>query len=171
MVAVASRSLLRAALENTNGTVTNYLEELVGEGIVAEFHDHLKIVAPASNDLEAAEGEPLLLRHATLRGRRSGSAYVYAESIIVTNRLPPTFFLRLESSTDPIGRILDELGIATSRTNLDRGRVAASRPNGAKKVGDYLLGRTYRLDSERIPLMVITEWFLKTLTPFLSRGI
>ena len=34
-------------------------------------------------------------------------------------------------------------------------------------VRDHLLARTYRIESERIPLMVITEWFLKTLRPFL----
>jgi chorismate-pyruvate lyase len=35
-------------------------------------------------------------------------------------------------------------------------------------VDDYLLARTYRIDSEQAPVMIITEWFLETLTPFLS---
>jgi chorismate-pyruvate lyase len=34
-------------------------------------------------------------------------------------------------------------------------------------VGDVLFARTYRIDSEQTPLMVITEWFLTTLNPFL----
>ncbi len=38
------------------------------------------------------------------------------------------------------------------------------------KVGDYLVARTYRIDSEQTPVMIITEWFLKTLIPFLSLG-
>lgn len=168
MVPMANRSALRAALENANGTVTNFLEQLVGEGIDAQVHHQDMIVAPTSNNLEAAEGEPLLQRAATLRGRRSGSPYVYAESVIVTNRLPMTFCSRLESSIDPIGRILLEMGIAITRKNLvEPGGFSASPSNRAMKVGDCLLARTYRIDSEHTPLMLITEWFLKTLNPFL----
>ena len=148
--------------------MTNFLEQLVGEGIDAEVHHHHMIVAPTSNDLEVAEGEPLLERAATLRGRQSGSPYVYAKSVIVTNRLPMSFCLRLEASIDPIGRILNEMGIATTRTDLvEPCGFAFSRPNEAMKIGDCLLIRTYRIDSEQTPLMVITEWFLKSLNPFL----
>jgi chorismate-pyruvate lyase len=169
MVPVANRSGLRAALESTSGTVTNFLEQLVGESIDALVHHHDVIGARSSNDLEVAEGEPLLQRAATLRGRMSGSSYVYAESVIVTSRLPTRFSLRLESSIDPIGRILDEMGIAVTRENLIEPRgFADSRPNGAMTVCDYLLARTYRIDSEQTPVMVITEWFLRALNPFLS---
>ena len=169
MVLVENRSELRAALENTNRSVTEFLEQLVNESIVARAHHHHTIEAPISNDLDAAEGEPLLQRAATLRGQKSGSSYVYAESVIVTNRLPIRFCLRLESGTDPIGRILDEMGIAVTRKNLGEPHVFAdSRPTGAVKLRDCLLARTYRIESDQTPLMVITEWFLKTLSPFLS---
>jgi chorismate lyase len=168
MVPVADEAGLREALESTSGTVTDFLEQLVGEGIDAEAHHHHTIAAPAENDLAAKVGEPLLQRGATLRGRISGSPYVYAESLMVTNRLPTTFSLRLESSVDPIGRILDEMGIAVTRENLvEPEGFAASRPDRDLDVGDCLLARTYRIDSERTPLMVISEWFLKTLGPFL----
>jgi chorismate--pyruvate lyase len=168
MVPVANRSGLRAALESSHGTVTNFLEQLVGESVDAQVHRHQTVAASTSNDLEVAAGEPLLQRAATLRGRRTGSPYVYAESVIVTHRLPMTFCLRLESSIDPIGRILHEMGIAMTRTNLvGPGGFGASRSEGAMKVGVVLFARTYRIDSEQTPLMVITEWFLKTLSPFL----
>ena len=169
MVTVANRSELVAALERTSQTVTDFLEQLVGESIDAEAHHHHRVGAPASNTLQAAEGDPLLQRAATLRGRRSGSPYVYAESVIVMNRLPETFCLRLESSIDPIGRILHEMKIPVTRRNLGSpGGFSDSGANGAMKVGDYLLARTYSLDSASRPLMVITEWFLKTLNPFLE---
>ena len=168
MVPMANPSGLLAALESTSGTVTKFLEELVGESIDAEAHHHDVIEAPTSNNLGVATGEPLLQRAATLRGRTSGSPYVYAESVIVTSRLPTKFGLRLESSFDPIGRILDEMGIAVTRENLvDAQGSDVSRSNAAVKVGDYLLARTYRVDSEQTPVMVITEWFLRTLKPFL----
>ena len=168
MVPVANRSTLRAALESTHGTVTNFLEQLVGESVDAQVHRHQTVAAPTSNDLEVAGGEPLLQRAATLRGRRTGSPYVYAESVIVTNRLPTRFYQLLESSIDPIGRILNEIGIATTRKDLvGPGGLGPSRFEGAINDGDVVFVRTYRIDSEQTPLMVITEWFLKTLNPFL----
>jgi chorismate-pyruvate lyase len=168
MVPVANRSILRAALESTHGTVTNFLEQLVGESVDAQVHRHQTVAAPASNDLEVTEGEPLLQRAATLRGRRTGSPYVYAESVIVTNRLPTRFSQLLESSIDPIGRILNEMEIATTRKDLIGPEgFGASRFEGAINVGDVVFVRTYRIDSEQTPLMVISEWFLKTLNPFL----
>ena len=167
MVLVANRLGLRAALDRTSGTVTDFLEQLVGETIVAHTHRHDIIEAHRANDLGVEEGEPLLRRAATLRGRTSGRAYVYAESIIVVGRLPTGFDNQLETSTDPIGRILEEMGVAVTRQAVGEPD-GASRQNSDMKFGDYLLARTYRLDSEQTPVMIITEWFLKTLIPFLS---
>jgi len=168
MVPVENRRELRAALESTGGTVTAFLEQLVGERIDAQTHRHDTIGAPPSNDLGVAEGEPLLQRAATLRGHTTGSPYVYAESVIVTGRLPTRFHLRLASSIDPIGRILEDTGIAVTREDLVGPLgFAGFRRNGVMDVSDSLLSRTYRIDSERAPVMVITEWFLKTLDPFL----
>lgn len=169
MVPVANRSRLRHALETTSGTVTSFLEQLVGERIDARAHHHSLIAAPASNELDAKAGEPLLQRAATLLGRTSGSSYVYAETVMVVSRLPEMFRVRLESSSDPIGRILDEMGIKVTRENLaEADDLVGSRPNGASNLGEHLLTRTYRIDSDQTPVMVVSEWFLKTLQPFLS---
>jgi chorismate-pyruvate lyase len=167
MVLVANRLSLRIALDRTSGTVTDFLEELVGEKIDAHTHHHDIIEAHNANGLRVEEGEPLLHRAATLRGRTSGCSYVYAESIIVVDRLPTGFCNRLEISTDPIGRILDEMGIAVTRQGVGEPD-GVPQPNSGVNVGDYLLARTYRIDSEQTPVMIITEWFLKTLIPFLS---
>jgi chorismate-pyruvate lyase len=165
MVLVANRLRLRAALEGTSGTVTHFLEQLVGETIDAHTHSHDVVEAHNANGLGVEEGEPLLHRAATLRGRTSGRSYVYAESIIVVGRLPTGFGNRLETSTDPIGRILDEMGVAVTRQDVGEPD-SVPRANSDAKVDDYLLARTYRIDSERTPVMTITEWFLKTLIPF-----
>jgi chorismate-pyruvate lyase len=167
MVLVANRLGLRAALESTSGTVTDFLEQLVGENIDAHTHHHDIVEAHNANGLGVEQGEPLLHRAATLRGRTSGCSYVYAESVIVVGRLPTGFCNRLETSTDPIGRIFNEMGMAVTRQGVGEPDVVP-RPNGDVKVGDYLLARTYRIDSEQTPVMIITEWFLKTLIPFLS---
>ena len=159
---------LKAALNGTNGTVTSFLEELVGERIAAERCHHEMIDAPALNDLGVEEGEPLLRRAATLRGSVSGCPYVYAESMIVVSRLPAWFFHRLETSSDPIGRLLDEAGIAATREELaERLGIAMDQPrNFDEIVHGHLLERTYRIDSKHTPLMIISEWFLGTLAAF-----
>ena len=167
MVLVANRLDLRAALDGTSGTVTDFLEQLVGERIDAHTHHHEIVEAHNSNDLRVEEGEPLLHRAATLRGRTSGCSYVYAESVLVVGRLPAGFCNRLETSTDPIGRVLDEMGIAVTRQGIGEPD-GVPRPNSDVKVGEYLLVRTYRIDCEQTPVMIITEWFLETLIPFLS---
>jgi chorismate-pyruvate lyase len=167
MVLVTNRLGLRAALERTSGTVTDFLEQLVGETIDAHTHHHDIVEAHNASGLGVEEGEPLLQRAATLRGRTSGCSYVYAESVIVVGRLPTGFCNRLETSTDPIGRILDEMGIAVTRQGVGEPD-GDPRPNSDVRVGDYLLSRTYRIDSEQTPVMIITEWFLTALIPFLS---
>jgi len=149
--------------------VTTFLEQLVGECIDAHAHQHEMIGASASNELRVAQGQPLLQRAATLQGRTSGSSYVYAESVIVTSRLPSTFCHRLQSSSDPIGRILNEMCIAVTRHDLiELNTSIVFRPwNFDVTVGDCLLARIYRIDADRTPVMLVTEWFLTTLIPFL----
>jgi len=167
MVGVANRFGLRAALDRTSGTVTDFLEHLVGENIDAHTHYHDIVEAHNANGLRVEEGQPLLHRAATLRGRTSGCSYVYAESVIVVGRLPTEFYDQLQTSTDPIGRILDEMRIAVTRQGVAEPD-GVPLPNSDIKVGDCLLARTYRIDSQQIPIMIISEWFLNTLIPFLS---
>jgi chorismate-pyruvate lyase len=173
MVPVTTRTGLSAALERTGGTVTHFLECLVGEGIDAQTHLHENIGAPSPNDFVVDEGEPLLQRSATLVGRTSHRSYVYAESLIVTSRMPPEFRHRLETGIDPIGRILDDMGIAVTREDLATpdgspdGSIASRPWNTEADIGNCLLARTYRIDRGDTAIMVITEWFLATLTPFL----
>jgi chorismate-pyruvate lyase len=167
MVPVANRLDLRAALDGTGGTVTDFLEQLVGENIVASTHRHDMIEAHKGNRLRVEEGEPLLLRAATLQGAKSGCSYVYAESAIVVGRLPPGFCNQLETGREPIGRVLEEMGIAVIRQGVGEPH-DAPQPNSDVEVGGYLFARSYRLDSDKTPVMTITEWFLETLIPFLS---
>lgn len=167
MVPVANRLDLRVALDRTGGTVTDFLEQLVDEKIVAYAHHHDMVEAHEGNRLRVDEGEPLLRRAATLRGAESGCSYVYAESVIVVGRLPTGFSTQLETGSDPIGRILDDMGIAVIRQGVGEPD-SVPRPNSDVKIGDCLLARSYRLDSDETPVMIITEWFLKTLAPFLS---
>ena len=168
MVDVATLPGLEAALSRASGTVTAFLEQLVGEPIDARERRHKLLRAEPSNPLGVAEGDPLIFRTAALEGRTSGRVYLYAETVLVANRLPVNVRRRLELSSDPIGRILGDEGITATRQHLG-GSASGSAPVPPEGVaaGDYLLARTYRLDAGGTPLMMIAEWFLTSLQEFL----
>ena len=99
----------------------------------------------------------------------SGRSYLYAESALVLTRLPERFCFRLESTTDPIGRILKEEEIAVTRealTGSDVG-IMSVPPGVTMTVHDDILTRTYRVDIKGVPVMAIAEWFLSPLEGFL----
>jgi chorismate-pyruvate lyase len=166
---VAHPSGLENALAETSDLVTLFLERLVGEPIDAHVQSQFATGADRSNGLGVDEGDRVLVRAAVLSGRRSGHAYVYAESTIVLGRVPERFRARIETGEDPIGRILAEEGIPVTREALT-GSAGAHRlvPSEAPvSPGDHLLHRTYRIDIDGSPAMVIAEWFLNSLEGFL----
>jgi chorismate-pyruvate lyase len=168
MVGVGNLSGLESALGRASGTVTAFLEHLVGEPIDAGERRQKTTKADCSNSLRVAEGHPLIFRTAALQGRTSGQSYLYAETVLVPSRLPANVRHRLESSSDPIGRILEEEGITVTRQPLGGPQPGSGpvSPEVGIAVGDCLLARTYRIDAEGTPLMVITEWFLASLRGF-----
>ena len=90
----------------------------MGEPIDAYERHHEMTHSSTTDCLGVGPGRQLLKRTVVLRGRRSAKAYLYAESLLVPGRLPAAFFRRLETSVDPIGRILTEEGIAFTRVPL-----------------------------------------------------
>ena len=48
----------------------------------------------------------------------TGTSYLYAETVFVPSRLSANVLQRLESSSDPIGRILEKEEIAVTRMSL-----------------------------------------------------
>ena len=172
MVDMASSSVLAGALAGRDGTVTGLLELLVGEPIDAEAEGHRTVEAAQGNHLEVPEGNPLLCRAARLVGRRSCRAYVFAVSLLVPNRLPRGFGPRLETGREPLGRLLEAGGIRLSREPLP-GPEPGSVPIWAAAVPpehEVLLARTYRAHAGGPPVMMISEWFLTSLVPFLPPG-
>lgn len=168
-MAMGDSAAFEAVLAGADGTVTAFLERLVGEPIDADERRHHMAPASASNDLRVPQGHPLLHRSAVLRGRTSGRAYVDAATVLVVDRLPPSVIDRLETGSDPIGRVLAEEGIAFVRgpvALVDRqSRRARSEVDGA---ADCLLARSYRVDVGDVPVMIVTERFLVTLKDFLT---
>lgn len=170
MVTVATSSDLEVALDLAGGTVTAFLEQLVGEPIDAHERHHEMTQAGNPNRLGVGPGCQLLKRTVVLRGRRSAKRYLYAESLLAPGRLPAAFLRRLENSVDPIGRILTEEGIPFTRVALPRpNRLQASGHGDAPPAPDDCpLVRAYRIDVAGVPVMAISEWFLSTLQSFQS---
>jgi len=167
--AVAPRSRLESVLSQTGTTVTAFLEQLVGEPVDAHELRHVMIEASTPNLLGVGEGHPLLQRSSVLQGRRSQRPYVHAESLLVPSRLPAAFCRQLETSNDPIGRILAKEGIVFTRSQLprpDRGRAPVRADSQGSE--DCLFARTYRIDIDGVAVMVISEWFLQVLELFLG---
>jgi chorismate-pyruvate lyase len=156
---------LELALGRTAGTVTAFLEERMGEPIEAGDRRHATIEVGAPNSLGVHPGSSLLKRTVVLRGSRSASPYVYAESLLVPGSLPAVFFKRLETSADPIGRILTEECIAFTRVPLPPpGPCPALVETGDEPASNRcILARRYRIDVAATPVMEIAEWFLSAL--------
>jgi chorismate-pyruvate lyase len=169
---VATHSGLEVALARTSGTVTAFLEQLVGEPIDACERHHEMTRSSNTDCLGVGPGRQLLKRTVVLRGRRSATAFLYAETLLVPDRLPAAFFSRLEDSVDPIGRILTDEGIAFTRVPLPRrDRFHASvHGDGPPSLDDCALMRSYLVDVAGVPAMVISEWFLSTLQSFKAEG-
>jgi hypothetical protein len=56
---------------------------------------------------------------------------------------------------------------ASNKAGTDQPKITGST-GGGNTGSTGLLARTYRINSAQTPVMIITEWFLKTLIPFLS---
>jgi len=157
--------ILERALSRTHGTVTEFLETTTGEAVDAQLIVQTASVATDRNLLDVAAGHPLVSRQAILRGRTSARAYLYAETLLVPDRLPPAVTRTLATTTDPIGRVLAARGISVSRTLLGAPRrspgVAAVGPDRCRDAAIY--ARRYRIESGAAIVMLIDEWFLPDL--------
>ena len=149
-------------LLGTDGTVTHILEAYADEPI-----DVVKLVqvfdtADADDaDLGVSGDEKLLRRRVLLRGRRTGWSLLYAEAVVVLDRVHPAFLEGLLETDKPIGVLLADARTETFREILRVGREPAG-PTGAHFDVDpdaELIVRTYRIIAGRQPMILITEKF------------
>lgn len=153
---------LQRVLLTTDGTVTNVLEALSGEVVALVKLSQSYDLSPADDpDLRTTDGESLIRRRILLRGRESGRNYVYAESVVMVDRLDPGLCRDLVETDNPIGKLLVQSRIETFREFLSWGFEPAGDIAGhfGLREDDQLISRTYRVFSQRAPIMVITEKF------------
>lgn len=138
-------------------TVTAQIEALAGEPVVARVLSRVEIEVPCPEELRVAPGQLVTRRRAVLCGARSGLPLLYAETILVTDRLPPSVHRQLEGG-EPIGRLL-----APVLDRVTREWLTADRAGAGSLAADGN-GRRYRLELDRTPIMVIEERVLPGLS-------
>lgn len=162
---VATLTPLQRILLITDGTLTEILE--------AHFLERIELVkiserVLASGDdgarVGAEPGEPVLERKITLRGTKTRTRYVYAESLLLVSRLEESFRTELLETNVPLGRLWRHHRLETYKelVSID------CRP--AREFGAHLdcaadapvLGRAYTVFSSKRPVMRIAEYFRAT---------
>ena len=153
---------LQRILLVTDGTLTDTLEAAFLEPIgLRKIALDIVAAAEARADLDVARGEPLLERTIVLYGETTGRPYVYAESLLALDRLPPRFRDELTSSDTPMGRLWSEYKMETWKEllHVTRHPAADRAAHLAMAADDECLVRRYRLISGGRPLMLIEEQF------------
>jgi chorismate-pyruvate lyase len=107
--------------------------------------------------LELEAGEPVMRREILLSGGRSGNRYVYAESLIVVNRLDPALRADLLDTNNPLGRVWVKHNLETRKEILKIWRSEDPMPANHLGVSE-VLARSYRVFSAAQPIMLITEF-------------
>ena len=161
----SSLGLLQRVLLVSDGTLTDTLEAAFLEPI--SLRKIAIQVVPAQRalpELDVFPGESLMERKILLCGKNSGRAYVYAESVLVLDRLPPRFREELLQSDTPLGRLWSEHKVETWKELMavsrhPMGDLAAHFHTAPES--DCLV-RRYRVISGGQPIMAITEHFPAT---------
>lgn len=155
-------STFQRILLTTDGTVTEILEAYLLEKIhVVKLSEGTVLVAQDIPVLDVKAGSQVIDRKILLQGKISRSNFIYAESIVVPDRLDEIYRERLLKTQEPIGRLWLEHRVETFKEIIDTAREVAGDLADYFKIRreDRLLSRTYRVLSGRQPVMMITEKF------------
>jgi chorismate-pyruvate lyase len=150
----------------TDGTLTEILEAYLYEKIkLVKLAEALMPIAEDLGVLQIESGTPVIQRRILLQGKISHRNWVYAESVIVPDRLDERYRERLLKSEESIGRLWLEHRVETYKEIVDSCRELAGTDRAEYfriRPTDLLLSRTYRVFSGGQPIMLITEKFPET---------
>lgn len=161
-IELANLTPFQRILMITDGTVTEMLEAYLLEKIcVVKLKEEIGPLVYPLDDLDLSQDHPVICRQALLQGQQSQKNWVYAESIIILDRLDKEFRRKLTESSEPIGKLWGEFRTETYKEIIHSGK----EPMG--EVANYfesapdelLLSRTYCVFSHKSPVMRITEKF------------
>ncbi len=160
---LAKLSAFQRILMTTDGTLTEILEAYVFERIqVLKLAERIEPLPEAALlPMKAAAGTEAIARKILLHGAASGRNWLYADSLIVPQRLETEFRDHLLESQTPIGKLWLKYKVETFKEIISTAREPAG------ELAEYfhiqtdapMLCRTYLVISHRQPVMMITEKF------------
>lgn len=158
----AALSTFQRILLTTDGTVTDMLEAYLCEQIqLVKLSEDLVKTSYYIPPMEIEEGTEFIERKILLRGRISRKNYIYAESIIVLDRLEDNFRNELVNTKTPIGKLWFEKRVETFKEIIDSGKYPARELSQYFNIDpeENLFFRTYCVRSNQKYTMMITEKF------------
>lgn len=147
-------------LLTADGTVTTSLEAYFAEPIRIEAQaQDVRARTEAEPLLHVAAGAQLIDRRVRLRGGASDRVYAYAESLLRSDALPAAICADILAGHIGIGELLRNRALPSFREIVALGRAH----DGAVLFLDAryreAIFRTYRIFIERVPAILITEYF------------
>ncbi len=145
-----------------DGTLTKILEaHLTEQLMVVKLSEEIIPITTAILPLEIEAGCEVIKRNILLQGQISQRNWLYAESIIVIERLEEKFRDKLIKSHVPIGKLWIEHKEETFKEIIITARETANDLAQYFDIAkeEKILYRTYRVLSRQKPVMMITEKF------------
>lgn len=153
-------------LLTTNGTVTDIIEAYTGEQIKLKKLSENKIQLEEDIlSMQLEKGAEVIARKVLLQGSMSHRNYVYAESILVFDRLDEKMQDQLLNTKIPIGKLWVENKVEIFKENIELGKEPAGDLAEYFQIEpeENLLYRTYCvLSNHHQYTMMITEKFPET---------
>ena len=161
-VDLASLSPFERAVLVIDGTVTRFLEAQKLEPI--EIIDCGRTKETLKKDhawLELPKGDSVSSRRVLLKGRDSGRVYASAASLVVPERVKDAVGHPAQRIPEGLGRMLLNSRVEQYRELLWYGKEGPSDLPGEMRSleSEFCLTRTYRIIVNKLPTMMITEWF------------
>ncbi|MEH2128693.1 chorismate--pyruvate lyase family protein [Nostoc sp.] len=149
-------------LLTSDGTLTEILEAYLFEKIqLVKLSEELVQLTKPVPALDLNIGTQIIERKILLQGKISLNNFIYAESIIVPDRLDNRLKSRLIESQEPIGRLWLEHKLETFKEIIDSAIETSNDLSNYFNIAreDQMLSRTYRVFSNKKPIIMITEKF------------
>lgn len=155
-------SSFQRILLTTDGSITDILESYSRERIkLIKLSEEITDIETDILPMQLKKGEKVIKRNILLRGKISQKNYIYAESIIVPNRLEERFRRELLTTKTPIGKLWYEQKVETFKEIITTGKYFANQLASYFQIDpqDKMIFRTYCVISNQKYTMMITEHF------------
>lgn len=166
--AIAGLGVVPRILLTTDGTLTHILEAYAAEPVyLVKLCHELVTDAGGRAELELDEHERALRRVILLRGTASDATFVYADSVVMLDRLPGSVARGLLETDRPIGKLLYFCRAETFREIIAMGEHAdpAAAAHFGVPAWEPMVHRTYQIVLDDRPVARITEKFPKAWFP------